>query len=332
VALSPRAAASRAAENAVMRLPTHQARNAAASRAAWIVSAAVVSLLLVSSTAWSQTPAADAAQGYVGVKKCTSCHEGEAKGYEHSPHATAWDPRSPAAARGCETCHGPGQSHIDDNGAKGRVRNFLTLAPREVSDFCQTCHNREEHALWQGSMHDARNVTCTSCHSNHKPKSEEGRLVRATVVETCATCHAEKAAKLQRTAHMPLREGKMDCTSCHNQHGSSNVRMLRVGSTVNDACTSCHAEKRGPFLWDHAPVRESCVTCHDPHGSSNDRMLVAKSPMLCQRCHVASRHPASAYDGAALVSQSNRLVGRGCVNCHSNIHGSNHPSGAFFQR
>ena len=97
--------------------------------------------------------------------------------------------------------------------------------------------------------------------------------------------------KVKKSGHMPVREGKMDCTTCHTPHGSTNVRMLKVGNTINETCASCHAEKRGPFLHDHAAGRESCASCHDPHGSNNDRMLVAKEPMLCQRCHVSSRHP-----------------------------------------
>ena len=83
----------------------------------------------------------------------------------------------------------------------------------------------------------------------------------------------------------------------------------------------------------HAPVRENCTTCHDPHGSSNDRMLVVRMPMLCQRCHIASRHPATLYDKDQITTnKSNRMFGRSCVNCHSAVHGSNHPSGQFYMR
>ncbi len=300
----------------------------ASSTAVWLLAAVPVR---GTSQASSQSPTG-ATGGYVGVAECTSCHELQARGYRESPHGRAWDARAPAAAHGCETCHGPGRAHVDDPGAKGAVRNFLQMAPREVSAFCLSCHNREEHAFWPGSAHDSRNLTCLTCHSVHTPRSDAAQLKRASVVETCAPCHRDKAAKLQRSAHMPVREGKLECSSCHNQHGSANARLLRTGTTVNEFCTSCHAEKRGPFLWEHPPVREGCVTCHDPHGSSNDRMLVAKAPMLCQRCHVGTRHPSTVYDGVALANRSNRLVNRGCVNCHSNIHGSNHPSGQFFQR
>jgi DmsE family decaheme c-type cytochrome len=130
---------------------------------------------------------------------------------------------------------------------------------------------------------------------------------------------------------MPVREGKMECTSCHNVHGSKNVRLLRAGFTINEACATCHADKRGPFLWEHAPVRDSCVNCHDPHGSSNERMLVAKSPFLCQRCHNHTRHPSTIYD-RVVQGTSNRIFGRSCASCHTQIHGSNHPSGNFLVR
>lgn len=270
---------------------------------------------------------------YTGTAKCARCHMKQLEGYRQGPHGRQWDERTPASALGCEACHGPGQAHDDEPAEKGLLlRPFVKMSPREANELCLSCHNRSEHAGWEGSAHAARNVPCSGCHSIHDPKSKERSLREATVVATCARCHREKAAKMQRASHMPVREGKMDCTSCHGPHGSTNVRLLKAGNTVNESCLSCHAEKRGPFMWEHAPVRENCTTCHDAHGSSNDRMLVAKSPMICQRCHIVSRHPATIYDSVALGNRNNRLIGRACVNCHPNLHGSNHPSGQFFER
>ncbi len=126
----------------------------------------------------------------------------------------------------------------------------------------------------------------------------------------------------------------MTCSSCHNVHGSVNVKLLRTGTTVDQSCTSCHTEKRGPFLWEHAPVVDSCTTCHDSHGSNNDRMLQAKLPFLCQRCHVTSRHPPTVYEGFTLRNSqnANKMFGKACVNCHQQVHGANHPNGKFFLR
>jgi len=275
------------------------------------------------------------ASGYIGDIACLECHDEQRKGYTDTMHGRADHPRSPAAAHGCESCHGPAAKHAEEPDVPGSIRVFTKIPPREASDACMTCHRREEHAMWDGSSHDSRSMSCISCHSVHAFKSDRAQLKAPTQQATCRTCHRDKIAKLDRSGHMPLREGKMDCSTCHNPHGSTNVRMLRRGDSIAEACTSCHADKRGPYLWEHAPTRDGCVTCHDPHGSSNERMLVAKPPILCQRCHVMTRHPSTIYDGALIgsgASPSVRIYARSCVTCHSMIHGSNHPSGQRFIR
>lgn len=267
---------------------------------------------------------------YVGSDTCITCHDSEGKSLAKTEHARAANPRTPMGKQGCESCHGPGKAHVEGDGDITKIRVFPKTAPREASQVCMSCHNRGDHAFFQGSMHDSRNVSCVTCHSVHDPKSEKAQLKKVTQTELCGGCHRPQVLKLQRTAHMPLREGKMECTSCHTPHGSANLRLLKTGNYINESCVSCHSEKRGPFLFEHPPGRESCVTCHDPHGSSNERLLVAKVPMLCQRCHIGTRHPSTIYDKNALTSV--RLVGRSCVQCHENIHGSNSPSGNTFHR
>jgi len=300
----------------------------------WIAIVCVIGGAGLFSAQPSRAQAPAPTSGYVGNDTCLTCHTDKAEALKGSPHAQAKNPRSPEATKGCESCHGPGQAHVDDD-AKGHIRKFARLASAEVNQTCLTCHNRGAHAAFEGSAHERRNLSCATCHSVHSPKSMTRQLIAATETQLCATCHRLQVAKTERAvAHMPVREGKLSCSSCHNPHGSiSNVKALRVGSSVAETCLSCHAEMRGPMLWEHAPVRENCATCHDPHGSSNDRMLVVRMPMLCQRCHVATKHPASVYDNNAItVNKSNRMFGRSCVNCHSNIHGSNHPSGQFLMR
>src|SRR5262245_31548392 len=285
-------------------------------------------------TSSSQPPASQPPAGYAGSDTCIVCHEDKETPIKGTPHAQAKNPRSPAAAHGCESCHGPGQAHVDDD-AKGHILKFGQMKPADVSQSCLACHNRGNHAAWEGSAHDRRDLGCTTCHSVHSPKSTARQLVQPTETQVCATCHRLQVSKTERAvAHMPVREGKMSCSSCHNPHGSiSNVKNLKTGSSVAELCTSCHTEMRGPMLFEHAPVRESCATCHDPHGSSNDRMLVVRMPMLCQRCHIASKHPETLYDKDQITTnKSNRIFGRSCVNCHSQVHGSNHPSGQFYMR
>jgi DmsE family decaheme c-type cytochrome len=290
------------------------------------------------STPHSPTAAAPApngaATGYAGDETCLTCHEDKSKGYAGTPHARKHNLRTPAGVgTGCESCHGPGQAHAEAGGDVKLIKNPTTLKPAEAAEMCTSCHNRANHSEWEGSKHDARDVSCADCHSVHASKSEGGQLKKPTISENCAQCHKKEVNKVRKSSHMPVSEGKMECTTCHNPHGSQNVKMLREGNSVNESCASCHAEKRGPFLWEHAVGRENCVTCHDPHGSNNDRMLVAKVPMLCQRCHVHARHPATVYDQTAVTNRSNRVAGRSCLNCHGMVHGSNHPtSGKYFMR
>lgn len=284
----------------------------------------------------TQAPAAPRQQApageYAGTAVCLDCHADKEADYKAQLHGKTANPRTPAAVQGCESCHGPGKKHAEDpENFAGMVR-FSKGPPRETNAACLTCHARSNHALWQGSAHDARTLSCSTCHSIHDAKSPKAQLKTTTEMETCATCHKQQVTKQIRSTHMPLREGMMTCSTCHNPHGSTNVKQLRQGNWINESCVSCHADKRGPFLFEHAAGRESCVTCHDPHGSSNDRLLVAKLPMLCQRCHIGTRHPSTIYDQVAVDQRSNRIIGRGCVNCHSQIHGSNHPSGQALVR
>lgn len=271
-----------------------------------------------------------AAATYVGQETCLGCHENK-KG-DTSLHTKAADSRTPAAGKGCESCHGPGSAHADDP-EKVKPMQFSKVSATEASAACTGCHSTGEHTFWAGSKHEGRNVSCVSCHSIHSPKGEK-QLKTESQIKLCASCHQAIVNKLNRFNHMPVREGKLACASCHNVHGSANVKMLRAGTNVVESCVSCHTEKRGPVLFEHSPVVNSCSTCHDPHGSSNDRMLVAKQPSLCQRCHVTSRHPPTIYDGFVQrnSSNANKITGRSCMNCHQQIHGSNSPNGKAFLR
>jgi DmsE family decaheme c-type cytochrome len=214
------------------------------------------------------------------------------------------------------------------------VISFKTLSPRETAALCLNCHERRGQANWHGSMHDRRGVSCTDCHSVHYFKSSRSQLKTMNEPETCYSCHPTVRAEGFRTSHHPVREGRMDCSSCHNAHDSTNPKML-IRESVNDTCLSCHADKRGPFLWEHAPVRENCMHCHKAHGSNHERLLTSKQPYLCQRCHLNIRHPGTMYDNRNMArgaAPSNRAFNRSCVNCHNAVHGSNAPSGPYLGR
>ena len=288
------------------------------------------------SPATPQRPLPPALSGaeFVGEETCLACHETQKKGYAGTLHGRADHPRSPAAKQGCESCHGPGSRHLEDPTMSGTIQAFSRTAARDANTACLTCHARGAHAMWEGSVHEARGLACVNCHSVHAFKSAHGQLKTEREIDTCFGCHADKRADAMRASHHPLREGKMTCMDCHTPHGASDGGNLSAES-VNEKCYECHTEKRGPFLWEHAPVRESCLNCHTPHGSNHQKLQKTSVPYLCQQCHSNTRHPGTLYDATTLpgqARQTNRLFERACVNCHAAIHGSNHPSGPYLGR
>ena len=278
--------------------------------------------------------AAQVAAGYVGSEQCGTCHRAQFLRFSNSEKGRLLleHPRNDIERLGCEGCHGPGEQHAAVEGREN-VPGFLTFAeddPTPVADrnaACLNCHTGTKRMDWAGSQHETRELACTNCHQIMTQVSERNQLKRANTVETCGQCHKRQMRSQQMSvSRMPVLEQKMQCTSCHNPHGSANERLL-LEPSVNETCYTCHAEKRGPFLWEHAPVTESCANCHEPHGSRHEKLLSVPKPRLCQQCHLESSHPTSPQ-----TASSRFVVGRQCVNCHSTIHGSNHPAGNRFQR
>ncbi len=321
------------------------------TRHGWLVGLTLVSLL-VGFTLFGCTknaevqraaepPAAPVAppspEDYVGSDTCKACHEDQFHQFSQTKMGKLFlkHPRSTQEKLACESCHGPGKKHAEapGSGKDAKLISFLKHDPTPVevrNKVCLDCHSKGARIFWSGSAHDSRDVACTGCHHIMADQSSKAQLVKATEIETCGLCHIQKRAQTMRSSHMPLREGKMSCTSCHNPHGTISVALLREPS-VNDSCYVCHAEKRGPFLWEHAPATESCSNCHDPHGSNHERLLKLAKPRLCQQCHVETRHPTRPY-GREPNANLKFVGGKACVNCHVNIHGSNHPSGSAFTR
>jgi DmsE family decaheme c-type cytochrome len=274
-----------------------------------------------------------------GADTCLACHNNSAViGIFRTKHARPDDPRGPFGHGGlqCEACHGPGGAHVQAGG--GPLAGLLDFGPKASAPAvkqnaqCLSCHQSNAAHDWASSAHAASDVACASCHTLHAAKDPV--QAAAAQIEVCTTCHQAQHAALNKPSHHPLREAKMACTSCHSPHGSTAPAQL-VKNTVNETCTTCHAEYRGPFLWEHQPVTEDCSNCHDPHGSAQPALLKMRPPFLCQTCHEGAGHPSIVNTPQGLAggaSPSAFLLAGGCTNCHSQIHGSNHPSGRAFMR
>jgi DmsE family decaheme c-type cytochrome len=283
------------------------------------------------------------ADGYAGTEACLACHDDQSRRFKNTPMGRVFaHPRTADEKHGCESCHGPGQAHVDAGGGKDTIRvrfgKESGSSIEEQNAACVVCHSRGNQLFWRGSEHESRGMACVNCHQikpvKHDALTSEARFnspvggtksLSKSEPEVCLQCHQMKKAQLQRSSHMPYREGKVTCSSCHNPHGSANPRQL-LQATANENCYSCHGERRGPFAWEHPAVLENCLNCHDAHGSSNPQLLKTRQPRLCNECHVTNRHPTQPQN------LNVKVFNRGCTNCHSTLHGSNHPSGNMFLR
>lgn len=290
-------------------------------------------LLIVVACLFLSSQALAGEGGYAGPKKCEECHPDMVKAFALNVHSHAGNWVS--SYQSCETCHGPGEAHAQ-SGDPSLIKNPLKMKASDLNAICLGCHEKGKLALWKGSTHESRGLACIDCHQMH---GNRRKLLKADAeLDVCTRCHGDIKAEIWKSSHHPIREGKMTCTSCHNPHGAIAPDLIDA-NTINEKCYECHAEKRGPYLWEHKPAVEDCTNCHTPHGSNHDKLLVNKVPWLCQSCHSGSRHPGTPYavnptEPAGTVYQNVGLQGiyRACLNCHPNIHGSNSPSGQYFTR
>jgi DmsE family decaheme c-type cytochrome len=285
------------------------------------------------------TPKLAVERTYVGQKTCEGCHQQEASNWAHTIHAKVFtlNPRNASEAQGCEACHGPGSAHVQNPSDLTTIISFSsksTNTPEQRNAQCLTCHQGGQRIFWHGSIHQNNNLSCSDCHNPMANFSARGLTARESINDTCFQCHKTQKVEFNKRSHMPLLEGKLACTDCHNPHGSTTSPLLKADS-VNELCTTCHAEKRGPFLFEHAPVRESCLNCHTPHGSNFEALLTTPRPLLCQQCHSQDGHPAQLMTRGNMATgpmPDPRLIATSCQTCHVNIHGSNSPSGPRFER
>jgi DmsE family decaheme c-type cytochrome len=291
------------------------------------------SLRPAQASATNTPPSARAARDPVVVRNGLVANLDERTINNIASYYASLPPAQPISARNAPVRHDPilvGRAARSDGHSLAIISFRADDKSRTVAEnnaVCLGCHDKGDHVMWQGSVHETRGIACTNCHTVMKKLTPKHQLAKSTVIDTCFQCHKNKRAEMWRTSHMPVREGKMTCTNCHNPHGSFSENLLRE-ATANDNCYKCHAEKRGPFLWEHAPVRENCLNCHDPHGSNNDFLLKISRPRLCQQCHSnLTGHPSNPRNPFSVYA-----IGRECQNCHSQHHGSNSPAGARFQR
>jgi DmsE family decaheme c-type cytochrome len=285
------------------------------------------SLFLSGAARAQQDKKSSAAKGqesaYAGPEACKSCHEDIYKSWEKSSHwKTTLDTKGGAEHQGCEACHGAGASHVADPSDTSKLFLFTKASAKDINERCLTCHaSGTGHMNALNSEHAKADVSCTSCHSPHHPATREALLKKAQP-ELCYTCHLQQKAQFEMPFHHRVNEGLIQCSDCHNPHGTVRPKQVRTSSTQDEVCFKCHTDKQGPFVYEHATIKvDGCESCHNTHGGANAHMLkVSNLNLLCLQCHTTSsfsRAPgAPSFHNQASFFQA-------CTLCHVAIHGSN---------
>lgn len=278
-----------------------------------------------------------------GDAKCTKCHDesDDAKllAIGKTRHGTKADGRTPS----CVSCHGESDKHVNKpEGVKDRPSPDVLFKGGHKSEAaaqsgaCLSCHEKDaQRSHWAGSTHESRDVSCANCHQVHA--AHDKVRDKRTQPEVCFACHKKQRTEVNRPSHHPVLEGKVSCSDCHNAHGSVGPKLMKRDNVL-DTCYQCHAEKRGPFVHNHAPATEDCTICHNPHGTVAESMLKVRTPFLCHQCHTPHGGFIPQIKGAQVPGlapttpnglgkgTTNVTQGRACMNCHTEVHGSNNPS------
>ena len=271
---------------------------------AWmiLVIAIVALVLLITFASFGQEKKEMGKEGYVGAETCQGCHPDVYTAFKRNPH---W-------GKECESCHGPGQKHAEAEG-QGFINSFKDKSAAARSEVCLQCHEKMKTFFQFGtSVHKLSAVGCTDCHEVHGGRVTE-HLLRKNDPDLCFSCHGDVKAMFYLSHNHRVLQGALKCSDCHTPHGSRNRASLRKTNTLvkYEICFNCHPEKRGPWVFEHLSQKvEGCSICHTVHGSPNQYLLRFRSVRdVCSQCHGVPHFPQIS-----------------CINCHTQIHGSNFSS------
>jgi len=257
---------------------------------------------------------------------CADCHGDLVKAFASNPHGRYShkdQTQSPAVA--CETCHGDGAKHMESG---GDAKLILTLKGGCCAQACLNCHQKAagEHGSFATGFHsNTETVNCLSCHSIHNSAPKTEHLLAKLPGPLCQSCHPAESASFRNKPYTHrLDRGGMTCVDCHSPHNRKG-QPLKLTMQGELPCLNCHAEKRGPFIFDHVTGSGgTCLSCHQPHGSNNPNMLLwAQVSQLCLSCHSQTGGPPTLGPQPPSFHNISLPRYRNCTTCHTAVHGSN---------
>ncbi|HTY40262.1 MAG TPA: cytochrome c3 family protein [Thermoanaerobaculia bacterium] len=273
----------------------------------------------------SAAPPAPSATSASALPKCGDCHTDLVAAFAKNPHARALGGKNGDVNDLCATCHGDGTKHVEGGGDASLIQKPQGL---KGSEDCRACHQNAKgaHNSFDTGVHaNTAAVNCLTCHSIHKAIPKSPFLLAQAPGTLCASCHTTESASFDNKpyAHR-LNRGGMTCLDCHSPHATrGETTKLTVQGEL--PCLSCHADLRGPFVFQHVTGSGGdCLSCHQPHGSNNPNMLLwARVDQLCLSCHSQTPPPKTYGSQPPSFHDLTLPRYRNCTTCHVAVHGSN---------
>lgn len=233
-----------------------------------------------------KTPKLDRPGSFVrDAATCADCHEEEQEAIRGGVHAGIAD--SPLLEQ-CETCHGPGELHSEENEAD-QITHPARLPRGEQRKLCERCHE-EQIAAHGGplSEFEKHGKTCTDCHAVHQllkdiPGHGDERHFTTRLglnkaadpvgASKCVSCHGDKSASLERRTHASLLR-EHDAKSAIGESLDAFIKATGGSTSWHGelSCEACHGD--GSL---HAPYgRAGWITRPD---------LAADGDATCRACH-----------------------------------------------
>jgi len=190
--------------------------------------------------------------------RCLECHATYARALPDLSAANRYDPESLVLGIGCESCHGPGATHVEV-ARRGRIGGWIEHTgivnpadfprARQV-DGCALCH---------GGIGESLQPPVT--YRLGEPLSEYLHQPEAGPDEP-VDVHGNQVALLARSAC--FLESRMTCATCHDLH-----RPQRDLAEFSATCVSCHAPG-AELPVDHGSASPgNCIDCHMPNLETN---------------------------------------------------------------
>ena len=188
------------------------------------------------------------------IPRCLECHATYVQPLSPDFLTNRYVPSTLVLGIDCETCHGPGRSHVRLHlgslrrkaNASENILNPTKFARERQIDLCALCHN--------GSRQEQLRAAFT-----YQPGDDLNRyLMSNSKVATVPDVHGDQVGLLQMS-RCYLSSPKMTCSTCHDVHAPEQPVAL-----YSAKCLGCHQARQCAVVRKTPASANNCIDCHMP--------------------------------------------------------------------